>query len=174
MDTDTNEGSVKRLISKDEALALIATSNRSSYAHLVGSLMRRLARRVGADEAQWEVVGLLHDLDYSQTTGDRSQHGIVASERLQGQLDEDALHAIQSHDHRTGVEPKSQLDIALIVADATAVALEQFGDGDPSIETLRTAIDEYEREKPWISTSMRRCEEIGIDFEQLLTIALSS
>jgi predicted hydrolase (HD superfamily) len=159
------------MLSKAEALALIATTSRSSHAILVGSLMRRLAQRIDMDEDKWELVGLLHDLDYDQTRNDRSQHGIVTSEQLRGQLDEESLHAIQSHDHRTGVKPRSTLAIALKVADATS-HLSGKTEKHLNAEMLSAEIDKIATTQPWIRRSMRRCEEIGIDFEELLTIAL--
>jgi putative nucleotidyltransferase with HDIG domain len=48
-------------------------------------IMEALARRFGLsddDVARWSLAGLLHDLDYVQTAGDMSRHGLVTVEML--------------------------------------------------------------------------------------------
>ena len=68
------------MISTTEALALIATTSRATHALRVGSLLRRLARRVGEDEDTGERVGLLRDLDHDHTHANSSPDPLVIRE----------------------------------------------------------------------------------------------
>ena len=89
--------------------------------------MKGLAERLGENRAKWELVGLLHDLDYDFVKGDMSKHGIIAARTLEGRLSEEGLYAIKSHDQRAGFTPRSLLDRSLIAADAIAIFIEDQG-----------------------------------------------
>jgi predicted hydrolase (HD superfamily) len=145
----------------------------SKYSHslFTSAIMRKFAERLGEDEKKWEIVGLLHDLDYDLVEGDMSKHGIIACYSLEGKIPEDCLSAIKSHDYRTGFKPKSKLDKAIIIADSLANILEQIVG---SILNLRAFKDEIERvstDKPWLKENILRCEDIGINKADLLTIS---
>ncbi len=101
-----------KMISREEALTLIKESSKYSHALLVSTIMRESAERFGDDCTKWELVGLLHDLDFDLVARDMSKHGILASQMLHGKLPEDSLYAIKSHDHRTCYRPNSLLDKA--------------------------------------------------------------
>ncbi|MEM0448368.1 MAG: HD domain-containing protein [Methanomassiliicoccales archaeon] len=53
---------------RDDALALIRSYARqeSNIKHMlaVGAIMRRMAHRLGENEEEWEVTGILHDIDF--------------------------------------------------------------------------------------------------------------
>ena len=100
---------------------------RASHSIFVGRLMRRLADATGADPELWEVTGLCHDLDFDVVDGDWSQHGLIAARWLEGDLPAEALDAIRSHDHRTGVASRTSIAHALKVADALAISYDQLG-----------------------------------------------
>ena len=55
---------------REEAFRLLTEFNRSEslirHALAVEAVMRHFARKHGADEEKWGVVGLVHDLDYEQ------------------------------------------------------------------------------------------------------------
>ena len=108
------------------------------------------------------LVGLLHDLDYDDVE-DYSKHGIIACEKLDGQLPEDALHAIKSHDYRTSIKPKSVLDEALIFSDSIANYLER--QDNVSKEDISVNIEE----KPWLFDNIDKfCEKYSIDILEIL------
>lgn len=138
-------------ISKGEALKLLKGSSRYSHSILVSKVMRALAGIFGEDEGEWELVGLLHDLDYDLIQRDISQHGIKASNLLKGRLSKRGLHAIKAHDHRTGVEPETLLDESLIFADSLAVFTEdQPIDASAKASELEDMLREEATLKPWI------------------------
>ena len=98
--------------------------------------MVELSYAHGEDVTNWELAGLLHDLDYDSTVDDRGRHGVRAAEALSGLLDDAVIHAIKSHDHRSGHQPSSLLDHSLRFADAVSILL--------------TEPDEIIEGKPWI------------------------
>jgi putative nucleotidyltransferase with HDIG domain len=139
------------MINMDEASRLIEYSSRYMHEVLTGRIMAALAEELGEDAGLWETVGLLHDLDYDQTRLDTSRHGVLGAEVLKGRLPEEALHAIASHDHRSGVKPETLLDHSLILADALAILMEEVELRKPvSNWAFQTALLNVAGSKPWI------------------------
>jgi putative nucleotidyltransferase with HDIG domain len=143
------------LISKRDALRLIEESSRRDHMLLVGRIMAVLAGGLGGSRGLWETVGVLHDLDYDQTTEDRSKHGVLAANMLRGKLPEEAIYAVMSHDHRAGFTPFSKLDHSLVYADALALLAEEGGLEKPvTDEALEAAFTRVSAEKPWIREAL--------------------
>ena len=139
------------MISVDEARRLIEYSGRYMHSLTVGRIMAALAEALEEDAGLWEVVGVLHDLDYDQTRAEHGRHGVAAAQVLGGRLSEEALHAIASHDHRSGVEPGSLLDHSLILADALAVLIAETDLRKPvSAWAFQMALLKIADTKPWI------------------------
>jgi putative nucleotidyltransferase with HDIG domain len=139
------------MISRDEAGRLIEYSSKYMHGVLTGRIMAALAEGLGEDAGLWETVGLLHDMDYDQTRSDTSRHGVLGAEVLKGRLPEEALHAIASHDHRSGVKPETLLDHSLILADALAILMEEVELRKPVSDwAFQTALLEVAGSKPWI------------------------
>lgn len=99
----------------------LGDSPRAAHSRFVAYVMRHLAGAFSADAGLWETVGLCHDLDFFQTSGDWSRHGLVTIEWLGDRLPADAKNAIASHDHRTGIQADTLLADMLKVADVIAV-----------------------------------------------------
>jgi predicted hydrolase (HD superfamily) len=138
-------------------------------------MMRKLAKRLRADEDKWELVGLLHDLDYDLVREDMSKHGIVAGETLNRRLPPDSLQAIRSHDHRTGIKPKSELDKALVVADTVvAIAMEVETRRELTAESLEREIETISASKPWYKDNLRRSDELGLRTTEALRLGAES
>lgn len=90
-------------ITRDEALALLAEHNKDEF-HLehgctVGGVLRQFALEMDPENADfWEVVGILHDLDWEEHGDDPAGHTTYAAEWLREAGGSDELvHAIQSH-----------------------------------------------------------------------------
>ncbi|HEV2513927.1 MAG TPA: HD domain-containing protein [Devosia sp.] len=118
-------------LSLAEAEQLVAerlgVSPRAAHSRFVGRLMQQLAGELGADAGLWQLVGLLHDLDYFAVDGDWNRHGVLTAAWLAGRLPDEALAAIAAHDHRTGVRSSTQLAELLRLADGLAVLDETAG-----------------------------------------------
>src|SRR6266851_8230879 len=88
-------------MNRADALALVKeyTQNPSLIKHMlaVEAAMRAYARKLGEDEEQWGIVGLLHDFDYERWP-DPPDHPLKGSEILrQHGYPEDVIYAIKSH-----------------------------------------------------------------------------
>ena len=161
-------------ISREQALKLVESSSKRAHVIVTARIMKVLAKRLGKDEEEWELVGLLHDLDYDMVRDDMSKHGILAAEMLEGWLSQDAIYAIKAHDHRTGFKPRSTLDRALIASDSLATFIEDQA-ADAEVEALKVKLGEDSLPKPWLRDAILSfCEELELPLGEFLEIGLGS
>jgi putative nucleotidyltransferase with HDIG domain len=81
------------------ALATEYVASKSLLTHMrcVEIALRAYARKIGADEELWAVVGLLHDFDYERWP-DPPNHPLKGSEILRERgYSEEVIYAIKSH-----------------------------------------------------------------------------
>ncbi len=84
------------------------------HALAVEALMRSLAEKFGADADQWGIAGLLHDMDWEETTDQPERHTEVAAEILRAQGYDDAIiRAIRAHNYLGTARPHKLMDKAL-------------------------------------------------------------
>jgi putative nucleotidyltransferase with HDIG domain len=122
----------QKLPNREEALDLLRQYNQNQslihHALAVEAVMRYLARQKGADEEQWGVIGLIHDLDYEKFPEEHC-HKTKAILEEQG-WPEDSIRAVISHGWGlcNDVEPRTDLEKYLYTIDeltglVTAAAL---------------------------------------------------
>lgn len=105
---------------REEAWNLLSEYNQNpnliKHMLAVEAAMRAYAHRLGEDEAQWAIVGLLHDFDYDRFP---DEHPNAAAPILrQRGWPEEIIHAILAHGtERTGVTRESMMDKALFAVD---------------------------------------------------------
>jgi putative nucleotidyltransferase with HDIG domain len=106
---------------REDALALFREYNHSEsllkHALAVEGVMRHFARKMGQDEEQWGVIGLIHDLDYEQFP---DQHCQKSAEIMRARnWPESYIRAVVSHGWGicSDVQPESQLEKALYAVD---------------------------------------------------------
>lgn len=96
------------------------TKNPSLVKHMlaVEAAMRAYARKLGADEEKWGIVGLLHDFDYERWP-DPPDHPLKGSAILRERgYPEDVIYAIQSHaDYLPDCPRVHPIDKALYACD---------------------------------------------------------
>jgi putative nucleotidyltransferase with HDIG domain len=98
------------------------------HALAVEACMRAYARKFGADEELWGVVGLIHDFDYEKYPS-AQEHPFKGSQILQERGYSDEIRrAIMSHAEYSGVSRDTPMEKALFACDElagfiTAVAL---------------------------------------------------
>jgi predicted hydrolase (HD superfamily) len=116
-------------ISEAEALVEqhLGRTPRARHSRVVAHVLRRVAMLRSADADVWEVVGLVHDLDYFVTKHTPHRHGVQTAEWLADRLPQDACRAIAAHDHRSGLTEETALADMLKLADAIAIADEVAG-----------------------------------------------
>ncbi|MEA3355845.1 MAG: HDIG domain-containing protein [Candidatus Bipolaricaulota bacterium] len=106
---------------REEAFALLkeytAQENLIKHGLAVEGVMRYMARKRGADEEKWGIIGLVHDLDYDRYP---DQHCQKTKEILTDRgWPEDWIRAIMSHGWGlvTDVKPESELEKVLYAID---------------------------------------------------------
>ncbi len=98
------------------------------HAMAVEACMRAYARKFGADEELWGVVGLIHDFDYEKYPSSQ-EHPFKGNEILKERGYSDEIRrAIMSHAEYSGVSRDTPMEKALFACDElagfiTAVAL---------------------------------------------------
>jgi len=110
-----------KLPTREEALSLLREYNRSEglikHALAVEAVMRHMARRRGADEETWGLVGLIHDLDYERYP---EEHCRKTAEILGARgWPEGLIRAAVSHGWGicSDVEPVSDMEKTLYAVD---------------------------------------------------------
>lgn len=106
---------------RKEALELFKKYNKSDslYKHAlsVEAVMRYMARKYGADEEEWGIIGLIHDLDYEMYP---DRHCKMTQEILrENSWPEEYIRAVLSHGYGicSDVEPVTRLEKTLFAID---------------------------------------------------------
>jgi putative nucleotidyltransferase with HDIG domain len=174
------------MLTRDDAISLVTkhVSKRNILYHMlaVEAIMRALARHFGEDEDKWGLVGLVHDIDYEKTEATPEKHGLVAEQILKELLPEELLRAIKAHNFmRTGVEPRSIMEKALIASDAMSGLLVACALVMPSKKMVEVKLETVVRkfkDKDFARGADRKrillCEEIGLTREKFFEIALNA
>ena len=111
-------------LSRDDAWALLtewtASESLRKHALAVEAAVRGYARRLGGDEDEWGIVGLLHDFDYERfpTPADHPFRG--CDELRRRGYPEWVMRAILSHAQYSGVPRESALEKSLFACDEMA------------------------------------------------------
>jgi putative nucleotidyltransferase with HDIG domain len=119
-------GMVMAVTTYDQGLKLlneyIKTPNIFIHSKEVGAIMACLAKKLGKPEKQWELAGLLHDLDYDIERNNMQNHGRTTVEILKNEgFNQESLHAILAHNQEeTGVKRETDMDYALAASDNMA------------------------------------------------------
>ncbi len=109
-------------MTREEVLKSIETNvkNRNLIKHMLATeaMMRVLARRLGEDEEEWGLTGLVHDIDVELTEGDINTHSKLGAD-LARELgaSEAMVHAVLSHNEAHGIPYETKLDKALYCTD---------------------------------------------------------
>lgn len=107
----------------EEAFTLLKEYNQEPFhlehGEIVGKTMRYFAEKLGyGEEADfWEVVGILHDLDFEQYP---EQHCIKSQEIMKEKgIDERIIHATASHGYgiTVDIEPEHEMEKVLYAVD---------------------------------------------------------
>jgi len=106
---------------REDALKLLKEYNKNpalvQHGLQVGACMRYFAKELNEDEEKWEIVGLLHDLDYEIYP---EQHCYKAAEIMEERgYSQEIIRAMMSHGYGicTEVEPLSLMEKTLYAVD---------------------------------------------------------
>ena len=158
--------------------------NKNLVKHMLATeaIMRALARRLGEDEEEWGLTGLLHDIDVELTGGDMSSHSKLGADLAKELGASEAMaHAILCHNEAHGVPRETKLDKALFCVDPltgliTAAALVR---PDKKLAGLgaKSVIKRF-KEKSFAAGANREqislCSEIGLELGEFVELGLTA
>jgi len=172
------------MITRAESIELVKENvkNKNLVNHMigVGAIMKGLAEHFREDTHLWEVVGILHDVDYETFGEDFANHGAKSAEMVKDILPDDAIKAIRSHNPLTGYNAESRFDIALLAADAISGLIVANALVRPNrMEGMKAkSIKKRMKDKSFARQVSRenvmKCEEIDIPFSEFATIAIKA
>ena len=169
------------------ALALLSehVTNQNLVRHnlAVGFIMRALAKKFGENEEDWELAGMLHDLDWEKTKDDFKNHTKLAKEILEKtDLKPEIIKAIYVHNWAHELEPETLLEKTLYCVEElsgliTAAALVQPGRKLASV-TQESVLKKF-RQKSFAAGINREIillskEYINLELPQLVEISLNA
>lgn len=172
-------------MNREEALGLIKEHVKGQFLmnHMLATeaIMRRAAEFLGENVEEWGMTGLLHDIDFEEIGEDYTRHGPRACEILEGKVDERILRAIKSHNwERTGVQPESKMEMALLAADAitgliiAAALVKGKKLSNVTTKTVKKSFKKKDFARGSNRDAIRRCEEINIPLEKFFEISLKA
>jgi len=158
--------------------------NKNLVKHMLATeaVMRALAKRLGEDEEEWGLTGLLHDVDVELTGGDMSEHSKLGSD-LARELGatESMAHAILVHNEAHGLPRETRLDQALFSADPltgliVAAALVRPDKKLAGLEA--SSVLKKFKEKGFAAGASReqisQCSQLGLSLEEFVELGLEA
>ncbi len=146
----------------------------------VETVMRALAQRLGEDADRWAMAGLVHDIDYDETSRDPEKHGKVGAAYLRDLgFDDEITRAVEAH---AGHIPReTRLDKALYATDPLTGLIVAAALMHPS-KTLREVTVEFVmnrfKEKRFAAGAdrdqIRTCEKLGLSLDEFIAIGLAA
>jgi predicted hydrolase (HD superfamily) len=171
------------MMDRDTALALVrekvTQGNLVNHILAVEAVMHRLGEHFGEDADRWAMVGLLHDLDYSETLNDPDRHTYLTEEWLAAypEIDAEMIRAIHCHAEH---EPcQSRMEWALYATDPTTgliVAAVLMHPSHKLAQLLVKSIKKRFKDKRFAAGARRdaiaKCSELGLTLDEFFELAL--
>ena len=110
---------------RDEALALlrryVTSPSHIAHSHATAAVMRKVAEHLGEDAGEWEVIGLLHDIDYDIVGGDMERHGFEGYRILiENGVPEETADIVRRHNDMLFGDYVRPVEVALQAADSAS------------------------------------------------------
>ena len=166
----------------DSVRANVESENLVKHMFATEAIMRALARRLGEDEEEWGLTGLLHDIDVELTGGDMNSHSKLGAD-LARELGASAAmaHAILCHNERHGVACETRLDKALFCADPLTGLIIASTLVRPNKKLAGLEISSVKKkfkEKGFAAGANREqialCSEIGLELDEFIALGLEA
>jgi putative nucleotidyltransferase with HDIG domain len=176
-----------KILNREEAMVLLHrfVKNEKMIAHCLASeaVMRGLAAKLGRNEDQWGLAGLLHDLDVEVTNAEPTVHGTRTEELLAGyQVDQDVLDAIRMHNEcSSGKQRHTEFQHALAAGETITglIFATTYVYPDKRLTSVKPKSVVKRMKEKMFAASVRRenileCEKIGIPLDEFAAIAIAS
>jgi putative nucleotidyltransferase with HDIG domain len=158
--------------------------NKNLIKHMLATeaIMRALAVRLGGDENEWGLAGLIHDIDVELTEGDMNSHSRLGADLARDLGASEAIaDAILCHNDKHGIAPETLMEKALFCADPltgliTAAVLVR---PDKKIANLEPAsVKKRFKEKSFAAGASREqishCADIELELDEFIAIGLTA
>ncbi len=174
------------MITRNEAVKMldenIKSENMRKHCYASEAVMKALARRLGENEEEWALAGLLHDIDVEITNADPKTHGPYAEKMLTGKVPPEVIDAIIMHNEMaTGKERTTKFQHALAAGETitgliTATALVY---PDKKIASVKPkSVTKRMKQKAFAASVKREnileCELIGIPLNEFAELSLNA
>jgi len=174
-------------MTRDEAIALLRehvhADNLVKHCIATEAIMRALANKLGQDQELWGIAGLLHDIDFEQTSTAPDRHGLVAAEMLSALgLAPDLVDAVKAHNAEgLGLERTTDFHHALacgetitglIVATALVYPDKKLASVKPSSVKKRMKKKDFARNVS--RDTIMECEQIGLSLDEFVELSLAA
>ncbi|MCL0094573.1 HDIG domain-containing protein [Dehalococcoidales bacterium] len=173
-------------MTRKEALNSIKANieNENLVKHMLATeaIMRALARRLGEDDEEWGLTGLLHDIDMELTEGDMATHSKLGADLVRELGGSEAMaHAILCHNEAHGIPLQTKLDKALFCADpltgliiATALVHPDKKLAGVEAKSVKKRFKERSFAAGVNRQQIAQCSQIGLELDEFIELGLKA
>lgn len=174
------------MITRQEAIELlnknIKAENMRKHCLASEAVLRAIAKRLGTNEEEYGLAGLLHDIDVEITNADPKTHGPYAEKLLKGKVSEEMLDAIVMHNEMaTGLPRTNTFQHALAAGETitgliTATTLVY---PDKKLASVKPkSVTKRMKQKAFAASVKREnimeCEKIGIPLNEFAELSVNA
>lgn len=179
-------------INREQALELLKSmpQEKSDMNHYLESeaIMRALAEKLGEDVEYWGMLGLLHDVDWSLTKNNWSEHGTKAVDILKEKgFDNEFIKILQSHTYGYKEIPKftdkkrtEKIEHALISAETLTGIIYAYAllrgrkISDMEVKGLRKRFKEKSFAANCNREIIREIEKTGLSLDEFFELSIEA
>lgn len=173
-------------MTRDDALDSVRANveNANLVKHMLATeaVMRAMAHRLGEDEEEWGITGLLHDIDVELTARDMNSHSRLGADLARELGASEAMcYAILCHNEVHGAPRLSKLDKALYCVDPLTglITAATLINPEKKLASLKAAsVKKRFKEKSFAAGASREqialCSELGIHLDEMFGLGLSA
>ena len=172
---------------RDQALTLlrehVKAENLVKHCLATEAIMRALARKLGQDEDQWALAGLLHDVDFEQTSAAPDRHGLVSASILEKHgISPDIIDAVKAHNAEgLGLQRATDFHHALACAETITglVVATALVYPDKKLASVKASSIKKRMKKKDFARNVNReivmeCEQIGLTLDEFAQLSLTA
>lgn len=172
---------------KQEALKIlnenIKNQNLIKHSLAVGAVMKGLAAYFSQDQEQWEIAGLLHDIDYEKTKDNPKEHSLMGAKMLEDLgFEKEICQAVKVHNEIHGILPETLIEKALYVTDpltglivAATLVLPSKKLTDLTVENILNRFGEKAFARGANREIIKKSKELlGLELEEFFKIGLQA
>jgi len=177
-------------MTREQALELLHSKmqnqNLRRHCYAVGAVMKMLAKHFNENEEEWEITGLLHDMDYEITKDNPKEHTKLAIEWLnETDVSQEVKDAILAHGWgyvEGNPEPSNNMEWSIYCCDELTGLIVACALVKPSKKLSDVTVDSVKNkwnQKAFAAgvdrKQIEKCEEkLNIPLDEFIKIALTS